>query len=82
LCKAFLSVGKYEKKEKFEDIKGGNQKLWIEDGQTSKTDRQYNCHDKKDKTTTHDLQNTTQKTKNWITGTRLKTGMYSVATEG
>jgi hypothetical protein len=24
LCKAFLSVGKYEKKEKFEDIKGVN----------------------------------------------------------
>ena len=59
LCKAFLSVGKYEKKKKSSKIS----KVVIRNCE-SKTDRQYNCQDKKDKTTTHDLQNTTQKTKN------------------
>jgi hypothetical protein len=36
--------------------------------------RQYNDQSNKDKETKNDLQNTTQKTKDWVTRTPLKTG--------
>ena len=37
-------------------------------------DKQYNCQTRKDKSTTNDLQNTTQKTNDRATCTQLKTG--------
>ena len=40
----------------------------------NKKDRQYNDQNKKDKRTNNDLQNTTQKTKDRATRTKLKTG--------
>ena len=39
----------------------------------STKDRQHNGQKKKDKRTNNDLQNTTQKIKDWITRTSLKT---------
>jgi hypothetical protein len=37
-------------------------------------DRQHNYHNKRDKKTNNDLQNITQKTKDWAAGTPIKTG--------
>ena len=45
-------------------------------------DRQYYDQYKKDKRATSDLQNTTQKTKDWATWTSLKTGLNPCAPEG
>ena len=55
-------------KEEFEDIKRVIR-------------RQYNDQKKKNKWTNNDLQNTTQKTKDWATRTPLKTGVTSGAPE-
>ena len=44
--------------------------------------RQYYDQYKKDKRATSDLQNTTQKTKDWATWTSLKTGLNPCAPEG
>jgi len=47
----------------------------------SKKDKQHNGQKKKDKRTNNDLQNTTQKTKDWATQTPLKLGVNLCALE-
>ena len=54
--------------EEFEDTKGVIRIC------KSKKDRQYNGRKNKCKRTNDDLQNITHKTKDWVTGTPLKTG--------
>ena len=63
--------------EKCEDNTEGNQKPF-----QSKKDRQKNGQKIKDQRTNNDLQNTTQKTKDWVMQTPLKRGMNSGAPEG
>ena len=53
--------------EKIEDTK------WVIRSSQSKKDRQHNGQQKKDKRTNTYLQNTTQKTKDWVTRTSPKT---------
>ena len=74
-----------------------NQNPWIEEGQTtqwpqdikgvirireSKKDRQHNAQKKGDKRTNNDIRDITQKTKDRVTQTPLKTVVNSGAPEG
>ena len=66
--------------------KSDQEKLRYEKGnqnrsRNSKKYREYNGQMIKDKRTNNDLQNTTPKTKDWATGTLLKTGVISCALE-
>jgi len=62
--------------EEFEDTKG------VIRIRKSKKGRQHNGQKKKDKRTNNYLQNITQKTKDRVTQTPLKTGMNSGSPEG
>ena len=64
---AYIQKILYVFQEMLEDLKGVIRSLKL------KKDRQYNSQKKKVETTNNDLQNITQKTKDWATRTSLKT---------
>ena len=64
---AYIQKILYVFQEMLEDLKGVIRSLKL------KKDKQHNSQKKKVETTNNDLQNITQKTKDWATRTSLKT---------